>query len=54
MYEREREMDVVGGTVENRLVSGGREGGQSRGTVGTLPTWREVEDMTCTSRGRYL
>lgn len=44
-------MDVVGGTMENRLVSGGREGGQRRRTV---PTWREVEDMTCTSRGRYL
>lgn len=26
MYEREREMDVVGGMMENRLVSGGREG----------------------------
>lgn len=47
--EREREMDVVGGTIENRLVSGW-EGGQSRGTVGTLPR-REVEDVT---RGRYL
>lgn len=40
-------MDVVGGTVENRLVSGRREGGQRCRR-------REVEDMTCTSRGRYL
>lgn len=26
MYEKERELDVVGGTMETRLVSGGREG----------------------------
>lgn len=43
-------MDVVGGTMENRLVSGGREGS----VVERYLPRREVEDMTCTCRGRYL
>lgn len=42
-------MDVVGGTMENILFSGGREGSV---VERYLHTWREVEDMTCTSRGR--
>lgn len=49
MYEKERELDVVGGTMENILFSGGREGSV---VERYLHTWREVKDMTCTSRGR--
>lgn len=47
--ERDGWMDIVGGTMENNLVSGGREGSV---VERYLHTWREVEDMTCTSSGR--